>query len=296
MVNKDKFVLLRDIPNILNLSSSSLKATIVEDGRETLQQILSLLEKRVDHFTKKKVYKLLGSNRNQIEVVYLPSYPIPVSYNKPTKQIIINLASFNTREISTMNPTSRDLYGCLVYGICFKELVTKQSIPHKFAGHITAFLLSVFIRLFGKEYGLLGVYSTQIPKLKFVIACYIYGSFFNITGETAYRYSSVGIAYDYRQDYDILKKFDFTDVNDFIKALDQLKVLPGISKYNFVSKVLRLLSIHFIPAIEDCPRFMSVLTTSNVPGITPALSPSFYYRYNETEFDVMMQMSKRIFT
>lgn len=296
MVKKEKFVLLKDIPNILDLSSSSLKTYIVEDGRETLQQILSLLEKRLTHFTKNKVYKLLGSNRNEIEVIYLPSYPIPVSYNRTTKQIIINLSSFNTKEISTMNPTSRDLYGCLVYGICFKELVTKQSIPDKVASHIIAFLLSVFIRLFGKEYGLIGIYSTQIPKLKFIIACYIYGAFFNITGETAYRYSSMGIAYDYRKDIDLIKKFDFTDVNDFIKALDQLKVLPGIGKYNFVSKILRLLSVHFIPAIEDCPRFFSVMTTSNIPGITPALSPSFYYRYNETEFDVIMQVSKRIFS
>lgn len=295
MVRKDKFVLLKDIPNILDLSSSSLKPYIVEDGRETLQQILSLLEKRVTHFTKKKVYNLLGKEKNQVEVVYLPSYPLPVSYNKGTKQIIINLSSFSTKEISTMNPTSRDLYGCLVYGICFKELLGTQSIPDKIAPHITAFLLSVFIRLFGKEYGLIGIYSTQIPKLKFVISCYIYGAFFNLTGETAYRYSSMGIAFDYKKNIDLLNKFDFTDVNDFIKALDQLKVLPGISKYNFVSKMLRLLSIHFIPAIEDCPRFFSVLTTSNVPGITPALSPSFYYRYNETEFDVIMQVAKRIF-
>lgn len=295
MVTKDKFVLLKDIPNILNLSSSSLKSYIVEDGRKTLEQILSLLEKRVTHFTKNKVYKMLGSSKNQIEIIHLPSYPIPVSYNKPTGQIIINLNSFNTKEISTMNPTPRDLYGCLVYGYCFKELISRQSIPEKAAQHITAFLLSVFIRLFGKEYGLLGTYATQIPKLKFVIGCYIYGSFFNITGETAYRYSSMGLSYDYKKEYDLIKSFDFTDVNDFIKALDQLKVLPGIGKYNFVSKMLRLLSIHFIPAIEDCPRFFSVLTASNVPGITPALSPSFYYRYNETEFDVIMQMAKRIF-
>lgn len=295
MVITDKFTLLKDIPNVINASSSSMSAYRVDEGIETLHSILSLLEKRVNHFTKNKVYQLLNSDKNEIEIAYIPSYPLPVTYNRTTNQIIINLNPFNTKEISTMNPTARDLYGCLVYGICLKELSTRQSIPDKFAGHVTAYLLSVFIRIFGKEYGLIGTYSTQIPKLKFIISCYIYGAFFNITGDRAFKNSSIGNGYNYKEDIDLLKKFNFTDVNDFVKALDQLKALPGVSKYNFVSKILRMLTIHFIPAVEDCARFIAVLTTSNVPGITPALSPSFYYRYNETEFEAIMQISKRIF-
>jgi len=296
LVITDKFTLLKDIPNVLNVSSSSLKAYRVDDGIETLHSILGLLEKRVTHFSKKKVYQLLNSNKNEIEIVYMPIYPLPVTYNKPTKQVIINLSSFNTKEISTMNPTSRDLYGCLVYGICLKELTTRQSIPDRFAGHITAYLLSVFMRIFGKEYGLVGVYSTQIPKLKFMISCYIYAAFFNVKGDRLFKNASIATAYDYRNDLDLLKTFDFSDVNDFIKALDKLKVFPGVSKYNFVSKILRMLTIHFIPAVEDCARFIAVLTTSDIPGITPTLSPAFYYRYNETEFAIIMQISKRIFS
>jgi len=291
----DKFTLLKDIPNILNISAGSLKAHRIDDGLETLHTILTLLEKKIDHFTKKKVYKLLRSKKNHIEVVYLPNYSLPVSFNRGTNQILINLSAFNTREISTMNPTARDLYGCLVYGICFWELITKQSIPTRFAPHISAYLLSVFIRIFGKEYGLVGIYSTQIPKLKYLISCYIYSAFFNVKGDRLLRDASIGISYDFKNDYDQLKKYDFSNVMEFIKALDQLKVFPGINKYNFVSKVLRMLTIHFIPAIEDCSRFMSILTTSVIPGITPSLSPAFYYRYNETEFNIIMQMSKRIF-
>jgi hypothetical protein len=291
----DKFTLLKDIPNILNVSSSSLQAFIVDDGIETLHSILSLLEKRVNHYTKTKVYQLLNSGKNEIEIVYMPNYPLPVTYNKPTKQVIINLSSFNTKEISTMNPTSRDLYGCLVYGICLKELVTKQAIPDRFAGHITAYLLSVFIRIFGKEYGLIGIYSTQIPKLKFMISCYVYAAFFNIKGDRLFQNASIATAYNYKADIDLLRSFDFSNVNDFIKALDKLKVFPGVGKYNFVSKILRMLTIHFIPAVEDCVRFIAVLTTSDVPGITPTLSPAFYYRYNETEFATILQISKRIF-
>lgn len=295
MVIKDKFTLLKDIPNVLNISSSSLKAFRVDDGIETMHSILSLLEKKITHFTKTKVYQLLNSKKNEIEIVYMPNYPLPVVYNKSTNQVVINLSSFNTKEITTMNPTSRDLYGCLAYGVCLKELLTGQAVPDRFAGHIVAYLLSAFTTIFGKEYGLLGIYSTQIPKLKFVLSCYIYASFFDITGMRSYQNSSLGTAYNYKNDIDLLNKFDFTNTNDFIKALDQLKVFPGVSKYNFVSKILRMLTIHFIPAIEDCSRFIAVLTTSDIPGITKALSPAFYYRYNETEFNAIMQISKRIF-
>lgn len=296
MVIKDKFVLLQGLPNVLNLSASVIKSHRVPDGLETMRSILDLMEKRIDHYTKKKVYKALRT-KNFIEVVYMPKYRLPVSYNKPTNQIIINLNPFNTREITTLNPTSRDLYGCIVYGICFYELVTKRKIiPDNFAPVISSFLLSVFIRVFGKEYGLVGIYSTQIPKLKYIITCYIYGSFFDLKGDNLFKKSSIATAYDYKQDYDLLKTYDFGNVDDFIKALSELKVFPGISKYNFISKILRFLSITFVPAIEDCSRFISVLTVSNIPGITTSLSPAFYYRYNEVEFDKIMQMSKRIFT
>jgi hypothetical protein len=295
LVIKDKFILLKDIPNILNISATSLRVHRVEDGVETLHQIMTLLEKKINHFTKKKVYKLLKTKPEMFEVVYLPKYNLPVTYNRGTNQILINLSAFGTREISTMNPTARDLYGCLVYGVCFWELISKQSIPSNVAPHITAFLLSTFIRVFGKEYGLVGTYSTQIPKLKFIISCYIYSSFFNVSGNTMLRNSATGISYDFNKDYDKLIKYDFSDPNDFIKALDELKVFPGIGKYNFVSKILRFLSLHFIPAIEDIARFMALMTTSNVPGITDKLSPAFYYRYNETEFEILMKISKRIF-
>lgn len=295
MVVKEKFVLLKNVPNILNISSSSLKAYKIEDGKETLYSILELLEKKVNHFTKKKVYKLLKTKSNLFEVIYLPKYSLPVTFNRGTNQIIINLSAFGTREITTTNPTSRDLYGCLAYGICFWELISKQSLPSSVAPHISAYLLSTFIRVFGKEYGLIGTYSTQIPKLKFMISCYIYSSFFNISGNTMLRNSSVGSSYNFKQDYDKLIRYDFSNPSDFIKALDELKVFPGIGKYNFVSKILRFLSLQFIPAIEDVSRFMSLMTASNIPGITDKLSPAFYYRYNETEFDILMQISKRIF-
>jgi hypothetical protein len=293
MIVKDKFVLLKDIANVLDLSSTVIQANSVTDGVDRTTSIMKIMEKRMTHYSKKKVYKTINQ-KDSYNIVYIPKYPLHVSYNKPTKSIIINLASFGTREITPTNPNPRDLYGCLVYGVCFKELVTGgYKVPDRFSPILTTYLLSIFIRIFGKEYGLLGYYSTQIPKLKFVISCYINHAFFGVKGESNYKKSSVVSGYDYRDEIKRLNMYDLSDIDEFIRALSELSVLPGISKYNFTSKLLRMLTINFLPVVEDCARFMSVMTTSNVPGVT--FIPSALYRYNETEFDKIIEISKLVF-
>lgn len=293
MIIQKKFTLLRDIDNVLNLSPSVVQANSVAEGIDRTISIMKIIEKRIDHYSKKKVYKTVVK-KDSFHVIYIPKYPLPVSYNKPTKSIIINLAHFGTREVTPTNPNPRDLYACLAYGTCFTELVTGgYKVPERFAPVVTTFLLSVFMRIFGKEYGLLGYYSTQIPKLKFVISCYIYEAFFGVKGLDGYKKSGTVSGYGYQDEVDKLKKQDFSNSDGLISALSDLGVLPGISKYSFTSRLLRMMTINFIPAVEDCSRFISVLTTSNVPGVT--FIPAAYYRYNDTEFDKIMEISKLVF-
>lgn len=293
MIIRDRFILLKDIANVLDLSPTVLQANSVKEGVERTTSIMKIMEKRINHYSQKKVYKTINQ-KDSYNIVYIPKYPLPVSYNKPTKSIIINLASFRTREITPTNPNPRDLYACLVYGVCFKELVTGgYKIPDRFAPILTTYLLSIFIRIFGKEYGLLGYYSTQIPKLKFIISCYINHAFFGIKGESNYKKSSVVGGYDYRDEIKRLNMYNFSNVEEFIRALSELSVLPGLNKYNFTSKLLRMLTINFLPVVEDCARFISIMTTSNVPGVT--FIPSAFYRYNEVEFDKIIEISKLVF-
>lgn len=296
MIIKDKFILLKDIPNVLDLSPNIVRANSIKNGQERTRVIMGLMESRIEHFTKKSVFSLVKNKKESFNIVYLPNYSLPVSYNKPTKTIIINLSSFGVRDISPNNPSPRDLYAALAYGICFEKLVTKKAVvPERFAQVIVSYLLSTFVRIFGKEYGLLGIYSTQIPKFKFLISCYILTSFFGIKGNESFKLSMLSSGYDYTQEHDELKKYDFSNINEFIKALSELKVLPGISKYNFASKIYRFLGVGFLPVLEDCSRFISVMTASNVPGVTPAIASSAYYRNNEGEFSKIIEISKIIF-
>jgi len=293
MIILDKFTLLKDVPNVLHLSENVLKANSVRNANDTVKSIMGIMEKRITHFATKPVFKYV--KKGKFHIVYTPSYNLPVSYNIPTKGIVINLASFNVRDVTPTNPSPRDLYACFAYGICFMKMVTgKAKFPDKFSSVISTYLMTVFFRIFGKEYGLLGRYSTQIPKLKFLTSCYINASFCGIKGDSNYRRASMETGIDYRDVKSQLDKFKFDNIDDFINALSDFKVFPGISKYHFTSKLLKMLTINFLPAIEDCSRFTSVLTASSVPGVT--FIPSALIRYNEDEFDKVMKISQTIFS
>lgn len=295
MIVKEKFTLLKGIPNLTRYSSSVIKASEVDSGPRMVFVTVQMSERRISHFSKDYIMKFVSNvqERKSIKLVTLSDYMLPVAYNTPDKGMIINLHSFNTDDISQVDP--RNIYGCLVYGICLSSLVTgRVKIPATYASVFVNYLLSVFIRLFGKEYGLVGVYATEIPKLKFLISCYIHTAFFDSGNrENIYRKSATLAGFDYRPELDQFNKFNFSKIEDFIEALSKLKVMPGINRYSFTAKFLKHLGVNFLPAIEDASRFVSILTTSTVSGST--IIPKFIYTYNEREFARIIEISKRMF-
>lgn len=296
MIIKEKFSLLKDIPNTLDIDKKVIKKYQTEENSlRSLFVLLKLNEKRISHFTKDKILKLVSDieKREIIKIVNFEKYILPVTYNTKTNNILINLKPFDVDEISKMNP--KNIYACVVYGYVFYNLINKKiSIPDTYSDNITKYLVSVFIRVFGKEYGLTGIYATGIPKLRFLISCYILSSFFGFTNKkNTYKRSFVVSLFDYREIESELDKYNFSDITDFIKSLSDLDVMKGLRQYGFTAKLLRYLSINFIPAIEDCSRFFASIITSDISG--QYLIPSFIFKYNETEFKNIINIGKKIF-
>ena len=157
---KEKFTLLKDVPNILKLSSANIKSLSVDNGPRKIFVPLQMMSTRIDHFTKENVFSLISNieKRRALAVVNILDYNLHVSYNLPSKQMIINLTPFGVDDIYPTNPDPKNLYACLVYAICFKSIVTgKFVVPESYFSVITNYLLSVFVNLFGKEYGLFGI-------------------------------------------------------------------------------------------------------------------------------------------
>ena len=298
MVVKDKFTLLKNVPNVLHLSNTVIRAHSVSAGSRKVFVVLEMLKDRINHYTKDRVFTLISNTKKRdksLAIVKMPSYILPVSYNVPTKQIVLNITPFDTDDIYPTKPDPINIYSSIVYGICMMDIVTgKTKIPASYSGPISSYLLSMFIRIFGKEYGLLGMYATEINKLKFLISCYVMASFFEFeNGKEMYTKASVASSFDYREILDKLEKYDFTNIEDFIKSLSDLKVMPGLNRFHFTERLYRFLGVGFLPALEDLSRFVSILTVSAITG--SSIVPTFIYSYNEGEFNKIIDISKGIF-
>jgi hypothetical protein len=297
MVVKEKFTLLKNVPNVLHLSHNTIKAHSVSAGTRKVFVVLEMLKDRINHYTKDRVFTLISDTRKRdktLAVVKMPNYILPVSYNVTTKQIILNITPFDTDDLYPTKPDPINIYASIVYGICMADMVNgKAKIPESYFGPISSYLLSMFIRVFGKEYGLLGMYATEINKLKFLICCYIMTSFFGMSGKEVYTKATTASAFDYRDIKDKLDTYNFENIEDFIKALSELKVMPGLNRFHFTERLYRFLGVGFLPALEDLSRFVSVLTVSAITG--SSVVPTFIYSYNEGEFNKIIDISKGIF-
>jgi hypothetical protein len=224
----------------------------------------------------------------------MPNYPLPVSYNIPTKSMVINVSPFGVDDVETNKPGAFNLYALMVYAIVFGEIISRKTkIADKHSEVISSFLVSVLIRLFGKQYGLLGSFSREIPKLKFLTHVYVLSSFFGITGPKAYRKAATTSAFNYKDIEEDLKQYKFQDISDFISALSAFGVMPNMNKHVFASKLLRFFGLNVMPAFEDCARFVATISTADIKGSN--VVSTYLSKYNEREFSKILEISKVIF-
>ena len=297
VIVKEDFKLLTGVPNILKMSAKEIKKYTVENGTRKLFVVIELNKNRMGaHFSKDKVYSLISDleKRKSVAVVNLPEYNLHVSYNRPTKQIILNLSPFNVEDIYSTEPDPKNLYTQLVYGILFKKLIdSKDNIKIPYFIPISNFLFSMIIGLFGKEYGLLGTYSTNISILNFLVNCYILASFFGVPGEKNYRLSGTTTSFNYKDIKDKLDTYDFTNIENFIKAMSELGVMPGIDKYSFMRKFFNGPGLSFLPALEDFSRFICIMCCISMKGSN--IVPTYISKYNEDSFGRIIEISKLMF-
>lgn len=295
MIVKDSFKLVSNIPNTLDLSKNIIDSyTIEENSPRHVFAMLELKKKSIAHFTTTKIFDIISNikKREYIQIINF-DYPLPTSYNLPTNTAIINLKPFEVNEISSMS--AYDLYTSIVYAYSFSMLSTKKyKISESYAKIIINFLLSFYVKAFGRDYGLVAIYSSAIPKLKFLIACYILAAFFgHPTNKNLFTSASTLAPYMYSNEIDQLLKYNFSFIDQFIKATSDLKVMPGITIAKFTSKLYRFYGINVLVALEDCARFFSVILSSSIPGAR--VVPRHLIQVNEKEYYKMVEIMGGMF-
>jgi len=296
MIIKEKFSLLKDVNNILYIDEKTLNNNVIDKSNEKMLAVLELIIKKTNHFSKKKVFQYLTNKKysNVVKVGVLDNYVLPVSYNKPTDNIIINLSFFNTDDISANNPGPFNIYACLVYGIIFRALANKKfKLTETYVAPISNFLISLIIRAFGKQYGMLGSFSNEIVKVKFLLNCYILASFFGVK-QDLFKTSSLYYQYDFRDIEQQISKIDFSVINGFVEALNKSGAMPNITRHTFAAKILSMYTFNFIPGLEDLARLMSLICASDISG--NSISPTYISKYNATAYGALLNFSRMVFS
>ena len=257
IIVKKQFNLLKGVDNIVSMPASAIKRASIDKGPRKIFVNLELEKKRINH------------------VVNLPNYVLPISYNLPTKGMVINLSPFGVDDVLSTKPGPQNLYALLVYGITFSEIVSRKiKVSDRYVAVMADYLTSLLIRFFGKQYGLLGSFSGKIVTLKFLTNCYLYGSFFGITGTPAFRKAAAATALNFKEIENKLKRYDFTTIDDYILSLSELKVLPNINRHIFAGKFLQQLGI-------------------NIRGSN--IVPTWISKYNERAYNSILEISRTIF-
>ena len=149
MIVKDSLRLVSNSPNITSLAEPVIKSFYNEENSSRhVFAILELKQHSIIHFTKDTIFKLI-SNIKKREVIRVISfdYPLPVTYNSTTKNMIINLKALNAKTVSNMNPN--DLYASIVYAYTFATLATKKfKIVESHAKQIINYFLSFYVQVF----------------------------------------------------------------------------------------------------------------------------------------------------
>jgi hypothetical protein len=292
---KEKFELLPGTPNVTDIPKHTIKS-MVKDANDASQipTLLDLKKNSIKHFSKDTIYKYFRTNTNEkVHIVSMENYPLSVSYNRPTDSILINLKPTDTNEL--INMPIYDLYAALAYGYFFRLFIAgTEKISDDVAPPIINYLSSVFVRVFGKAYGLTETYSGAIPKLKFLLSCYIYASFFDYSTNADLFRRAIGVTpYNYMEDVEKLTQYDFSSIKDFVKVLSDSRVMSGLKVFGFTEKLYRFFGVNMLPGFEDLSRFICGIIGSSVKN--QRLIPSFIYKYNEREFNKILRLVEKRF-
>jgi hypothetical protein len=291
MVIKDKFTLLSGNENVLNLSQKQIAdLSLEQNAPKYVYASLELKKSLINHHGFDKILKVVQNVKTtkDLDVIVWDQYSISASYNRKTKSKIVNLAPFNAKDISRVS--YMNLYASVVYAHAFENFVTgRVKLPVNMAPQISLYWFGLFNQVFGKDYGLTGTYSSKLPALKFLLTLYIFVAFFGKTqNKQTFNLAKQYSGYDYTDIETILKKNDFTDIKNLIKALSESGIMPGFNLVKFTSKIVNFFGgITFLPAFEDLSRFMSLLVVSTISNQT--IAKPFIAKYNKKVFTQLVK-------
>jgi len=287
MVVKDRFELIYkttgDVYNVVPLSTSTLKAyQVMGADLQYLTNLANTYSRIKEHPTSKLVEK----ESKKCMVVKFPDYPLPGFITRRGAPIT-NLSVLPVTQLSDYS--SSDIYSLFLYTICLDYFINKKPFDLDGEIHISNYLFSVFMNLFGKKSGLVGAFSDLIPKLRFIIRLYVYASMFGgkLDERAINKLANIPINVDPSE---LNLNFDFRSTKEFLKAINKNNLIP-ISENKFSTLVINRAGISSLPLFEDVSRLFATLISSTVVG--NRIFSTYWKRVNAPLFDRLVYVGIR---
>jgi len=290
---KETFTLIKGVPNILNLSKSQLEALTLEgNSTKHVYATLELKKNVIRHFAFDKILEYVRNLKttNDLNIVVDTNYPFVTSYSRKAHSKIINIAPFNAKDLARV--AYMNIYASVLYAYTFDSLINKRlRIPENMVQVISNYWFSLFVQVFGRDYGMTGTYSNKLPGLKFMITLYLMISFFDRKQSKAtYNLAKQYSGFSYEDKEEILNQLDLFNVRDFIRGLSLMEIMPGFNIIKFTTKVHRIFDVQMLPGFEDLSRFMSLIMTSSVSQQT--IAKPFIKKYRPKAYVHMLDYMK----
>jgi len=295
---KQEFELVRHAKNIINVSNIS--SIEVKNWYRKVYNIFELLDSGFKHDGRATINKIIKNEKlatNIFDVVIfpdtIPEYHLPGCLNIKNKKQLINIGFYQIKDISISKPSAKALYSIFLYNYILYKIHTKKiKFPIDISQNIINYYTSLFMSMFGKQYGMIGIYTAKIPKLKFFISCYILASYFGLKGKELYYKAQSYSTYSFN-DVDKLNKYDFSTVNDFVQTLSDYDIFPGFNVYKMLGRFYTSFGISFLAAFEDFGRFIAMISVCMISG--NGIAPAFINKYNKQVFNNILKSIRIIY-
>lgn len=288
---KDKLLLLANADNIFDFNQRTIDAQKLDPA--SVQNIINTMKlfvpKAKAHFAHNLITRQLDNGLHRFDFVPI-KHPLPSAFNIREKKIIINTSIWRKKDVLNVDP--RDIYTSLVYGFV-GAYYTVKSIDSKDTEVVMDYMANIWIKIFGKKYGLIGSYTKYIPMLRFLVNVHTLVSFFNIPQGIAYKTASNLAKFNMSELEINPDDYDFYNTKDFIRTLSDSGVLFGISLHEFAATIIKFLGTVTLPMFEDGMRFMATIAGSSVNSNT--IFPPSIPKYNMQLFDRLINGMEKTF-
>lgn len=279
---REKLDIIKGVPNFVDMSRSEIASKMEDNGH---RRALVMIKTKEYLFKNYKSYpvidELLNNRKSNWHFIFMPmEYPLPFTYNKRGGEIIVNLSYFNVESIAMV--ATKDVYASVLGGLIMKEFYDRfHRVSFENVKSITYFIRSMFIRLFGKKYGISGIYMHKIPEFTFYLSVYLMDAFYGKRDIPYARQLSGFVPSD--ELFAELKSKKFDTLKEFLTFINKHDVFKGLSIFEFLTTNIKFFSINILPVYEDLIRFFTMIGISSING--QHIYPNFIQTYNQREFN-----------